>query len=98
MKQPYSSSRSISNNMVAPKAGDIEYVKLLLENGADLNCKDANGSTPLHIAVKKRNQQVAELLIQRGASMIVKNNFGLTPRDESPEFFDQLFTKGQKRK
>ncbi len=39
------------------------------------------GNSPLHIAIVESNPQIAKLLIEWGASVGVKNNFGLTPLD-----------------
>jgi len=36
----------------------------LLANQAEINAKDSNGVTPLHFAVDKRHEDVAELLRQ----------------------------------
>jgi ankyrin repeat protein len=34
----------------ASKDGDFEKAKRALENGANVNAKDKNGQTPLHVA------------------------------------------------
>lgn len=40
-------------------------MKIVLENGGNPNIKDANGITPLHIAISKKNEIVAKMLLVR---------------------------------
>ncbi|MDC0065776.1 ankyrin repeat domain-containing protein, partial [Verrucomicrobia bacterium] len=51
-------------------------VKILIENGADINDKDKNGVTPLSFALTK---EIAELLIDKGADINAKCDDGDTP-------------------
>ena len=44
----------------------IKTSKLLIENGADVNAKDAKGHTPLHFA---KNLEIVKLLIKNGADV-----------------------------
>ena len=59
-------------------AGDLAKVKSLIEKEADINAKDASGSTPLHYAVQRRNKDIAELLITSGADVNAKDGSGDT--------------------
>ncbi|MCY3550514.1 MAG: CotH kinase family protein [Candidatus Poribacteria bacterium] len=61
--------------------GQTEATRLLIENGADVNLKDDNGSTPLHGAVVFGRAGVAKLLVENGANLQVRNNDGGTPAD-----------------
>lgn len=57
-------------------------VALLLENGADIEGKDGNGSTALHIAIEYgAGLETIELLLRSGASAQIEtpNEFGRTP-------------------
>ena len=68
--------------------GDIEAVKQHLAAGADVNAKTESGWTPLHQAASsghKVAQQIAELLITKGADVNAKSGFG-TPLDEAIRF------------
>ena len=44
-----------------------EIAELLIANGADINARDYEGDTPLDIALRKGNEDVAELLRKHGA-------------------------------
>jgi len=62
----------------AAAGGAYSCLKLLVENGADLEARTMDGSTPLHVAVRAGQRQAVELLLQLGpAHPVDKNN--LTP-------------------
>lgn len=44
--------------------GKLQNVKILLENGIDINCQNELGETPLHIAVAKNDIDLINLLIK----------------------------------
>jgi|GEM_PF-3360717 len=48
----------------------------LLKIGSDINAQNSDGDTPLHIAVRRRNQEAMEWLITRGADCFIKNKAG----------------------
>ncbi|KAL1966142.1 hypothetical protein VTN77DRAFT_4890 [Rasamsonia byssochlamydoides] len=54
-------------------------VKLLLENGANTECKDKFGWTPLSWAARGWNEVVVKLLLENGADIESKDNPGQTP-------------------
>lgn len=62
---------------------DTEITKFLIEEGADVNAKSRDGSTPLHSAAFLGRVEIAELLIQQGADVNPKNHRGETPLDAS---------------
>ena len=55
--------------------GDLDRVKNLIEEGADVNAKDEIGRAPLHFV---KNKAVAELLIAKGADVNARTKDGST--------------------
>ncbi|EER93669.1 hypothetical protein BDA96_01G143800 [Sorghum bicolor] len=49
--------------------GKLDTVRYLLDNGADPNKKDEPGEVPLHCAAKYGHDEVAKLLLSRGANV-----------------------------
>ena len=63
---------------------NLVVIKLLLDNGFDLNAKDTkHGYTPLHTAVVANNAAAARLLIQYGADKGIRDMDRLTPLDKA---------------
>ncbi len=65
----------------ASRRGDYDVVKALLDAGADVNAKDAEGCTPLHWAAREGHEAVVKALITAGADANAKNANGDTPSD-----------------
>lgn len=61
--------------------GDIASVQLLLDSGTDVdvNVKDADGATVLHIACAMGNKEMAKYLLDKGADVNAKDNEQSTP-------------------
>jgi len=47
---------------------------MLLNNGANPNCKAKNGLTPMHLCAQEDKVNVAEILEQRGAAIDPQTN------------------------
>lgn len=47
----------------AVELGNFDIVKLLINKGAKLNCVDQNGCTPLNLAIKSRNDNITNLIL-----------------------------------
>lgn len=54
-------------------------LKLLLKTNADINSKNSDGATQLHVAICDNNQEALNLLLQTGADVNSKNNKLQTP-------------------
>eukprot|EP01130_Rhizamoeba_saxonica_P006814 TRINITY_DN2728_c0_g1_i1.p1 TRINITY_DN2728_c0_g1~~TRINITY_DN2728_c0_g1_i1.p1 ORF type:complete len:600 (+),score=121.44 TRINITY_DN2728_c0_g1_i1:411-2210(+) len=55
-----------------------EVIELLKDKGIDINCKNAEGFTPLHGAASIGNERTISALIKCGANMDILNNEGET--------------------
>ena len=96
VKSDISSGRDVNAKMeddgstplhFAATKGYLQVMKILIDNGANVNAKNKNGLTPLHYAVdvnysSSRNcEKVVKLLMDNGADISIKGNNGLTPLD-----------------
>ena len=63
----------------AVEDGDVEQIKLFLSDGADVNARDENGRTALHIAAANKHKDIAELLIDKGAHVNARDKSDYTP-------------------
>ena len=52
----------------ASKLGNIEFVNLLIENGASLDWCCCSCVTPLHEAIKNKNIEIVKILLKSGSS------------------------------
>lgn len=84
------------NLAVANDRPDI--AKSLLENGADVNERNASGFTPLHLAITKNNPDMVSLLVENGANVNEEQRYGDTPlhlaNRKKPEISKLLLAKG----
>ncbi|MCE3232280.1 MAG: uncharacterized protein K0R98_537 [Rickettsiaceae bacterium] len=63
----------------AVRANDINTVKSLVTQGADLDTRDSAGQTPLHSALYHGYTDIAAFLIEKGSDLEIKDNRGGTP-------------------
>jgi len=60
----------------AAYTGNIEAVKQHLAAGTDVNAKEGVfGTTPLHPAAANDHKELAELLIEKGANVKIKDQY-----------------------
>jgi ankyrin repeat protein len=65
--------------------GSLAVIRLLLENGADLNARDKRRQTPLHWAVQEGSRDAVELLLRGGADRSCVDTDGKLPLDYSED-------------
>jgi ankyrin repeat protein len=75
-----------------------DNIRKLISEGVDVNFKDPEGMTPLMFAVQLTTPDIATLLIDAGANVNVKNDYGKTALNlaPSPEIIDLLKAAGAK--
>ena len=62
---------------------NLNKIKRLIASGADVDAKDKYGYTPLHLAVRGDNIEIAKLLIVSGADVRAYSDNGFTPLHEA---------------
>ena len=65
--------------------GKIALIRRELSNGANVNQKNEDGCTLLHLAAQSGHKRIVELLISKGADVNAKDTRGLTSLDYSIE-------------
>eukprot|EP00117_Sycon_ciliatum_P016600 scpid24345/ scgid5754/ Ankyrin repeat domain-containing protein 23; Diabetes-related ankyrin repeat protein len=63
--------------------GGHDSLRVLLENGANIDLPDKAGNTPLHLASRLGNYDGVRLLLEKGANVQVKNKDGQTSLDRA---------------
>ncbi|XP_013388955.1 ankyrin repeat domain-containing protein 65-like [Lingula anatina] len=76
----------------AARIGHIQFVQLLLQNGADTSIQDKDGCTPLHGAAWYDHTQCVQLLLQHGADTNIQSKNGWTPLHVAAEMGGHHFT------
>lgn len=84
---------SISAGAVSPLAdliqeGRVDAAIVLLDDGSDVNEAQADGTTPLHWAVYRKDRELAERLLDAGANPSATNRFGAAPLTEAVKTAD----------
>lgn len=80
LKLPQIFGASASKNLFeAIEAGKVNAVKKMLDDGADVNAKDDQGTAILHSAAGNGNIAIIQLLLERGADINIRDDGGNTP-------------------
>ena len=66
---------------MAVVSAHFETVRILGTRGADLDCQDSKGNTPLNLACECNNTGMVEFLLSSGAKTKVENKGGQLPGD-----------------
>lgn len=82
----------------AARLGCDKPMKILIDAGLNVNCKDQLGQTPLHIAVRNDHPEVVKYLIDGGADVDCQDVNGRTPLHfcRQAEIFRQLISADAK--
>lgn len=64
--------------MYLVNGGDLDSIKELLESGADVNFRDIDHRTALHVAACQGYDAVAQLLLENGAKADSRDRWGST--------------------
>src|SRR5438034_11837630 len=99
MRRTSSQSQSLLNEQLCMAAwcGAADWVKRLLSEGADVDCYDDTGQTPLHLAVGELRYSATKVLIGAGADVNRTDRAGeWTPLTRSVEARSWLKCLGYK--
>ncbi len=85
--------------LYASMQSNFPAIKMLAEQGANINAKDNDGDTPLHYAARHKQRDIVKFLLEHGADVNAKNNKGVTPMFEAAGYmiktpFFSVFEKG----
>ena len=58
----------------------VTLVEMLIAEGADVNTRNDDGKTPLHMAAIRGNYQAVKFFVDHGAEVLVFDKSGWTPR------------------
>lgn len=72
-----------------------EMVLFLIKKGADVNAEDSylNGATPLYLAAKYKNIEIARLLIANGAKVNILTRQGVSPLHQAAQNGDEAMAR-----
>lgn len=68
----------------------VHLINIHLKNGANINAKNKDGNTPLHLALILSNEYIIEQLLIKGADITIKNNKGQTAIELAESKIDEL--------
>ncbi len=74
----------------AVESGDTNKVKEMLNENADIYEEDDDGNTPISVAIKKRNQQIIDLLLTKGEATYLHRLIFINTDEEIKEYLNKL--------
>lgn len=69
----------LESHMVLNKSNDENRIKFPVQQGANINHKEDDGRTPLHIAVEFKRYKLEKMLLDHGAIFNAKDKNKCTP-------------------
>ncbi|XP_031619110.1 vascular endothelial growth factor receptor 2-like isoform X2 [Contarinia nasturtii] len=70
----------------AAKNGSVDWAKILIERGENVNSENINKTTPLHVAAENGRKDMAEFLINHGANINTKDIDEKIPPDLARQY------------
>ena len=67
----------------------LEETRRLIDKGVNVNVSNEQGDTALMLAVREYNFETARLLVEHGADMFQRNNYGICARDLLKKWTDR---------
>ena len=77
----------------AAHTGELEVVKTLIENGADVNAQSRHGITALMYAASEGNFDIIKYLVEHGADVNIKSEDGETAIKSAMSNFYKFFER-----
>lgn len=71
--------RSFHPLNAAASSGHCHLLEMMISRGADVNCRDENGQTPMTLACIGKHVSAVKLLIEKGSDLNKRTNKGPTP-------------------
>ncbi|VVC31846.1 Hypothetical protein CINCED_3A016956 [Cinara cedri] len=93
---PHATTGAMAIHVAAAK-GYIKVLELLIQAGADVDCQDYDGWTPLHAAAYWGQKEACEILVEHFCDMKKKNFVGQIPFDVSDEEMKDLLDELKKK-
>lgn len=66
--------------------GNVQDIKKAMAQGANINCKNANGDTPLNMVAKLSYYNLVKFFVDNGADVNTSNNDLITPLHYAVEY------------